>query len=155
MPFLISSKERTCVFMHACLAYGQEHTDVLVLLSPGILSYIWITFIYLFIFNFQSCRVTFRTLFRWPEIELMCHEVEGQSSNHCTTREEGSPLQDTFMNHNSSRWSTYYLLGVSILIPIFITVSKSWYCYSHFRNEAKPQTGSTAVHKWLHWDSNS
>ena len=41
----ISAKELTCVFMHACLAYGQEHTDVLVLLSPGI------SRIYLFIFS--------------------------------------------------------------------------------------------------------
>jgi len=41
----ISAKERTCVFMHACLTYSQAHTDVLVLLSTGILR------IYLFIFK--------------------------------------------------------------------------------------------------------
>ena len=42
----ISATERTCVFMHACLAYSQEHTDVLVLLSTGILRiYIYIFFL--------------------------------------------------------------------------------------------------------------
>ena len=55
----ISAKERTCVFMHVCLAYSQEHTDVLVLLSTGILRiYIYIFFFFFLIsvmpFDFQD-----------------------------------------------------------------------------------------------------